>query len=59
LGLLRFIGVSECEHRGSGLNVGEAIQVGAQNVAPENEIHELAFTKDLDQSGSFELFDMM
>ncbi len=41
------------------LDSGESIQVGAQDVALQNEIGEFAFTNDLDQSGGFQFFHMM
>ena len=46
--------------RGSAtLNFRESAQVGAQNVALKDEIHELALANDLDQAGRLQLFDVM
>lgn len=46
-------------HGSAGLNFRESVQVGAQYVALEDEVHELAFANDMDQAGRLQLFDVM
>ena len=42
-----------------GLNFRESIQVGAQYIALEEEAGERAFTKNFDQAGRLQLFNVM
>src|SRR5438309_4892454 len=41
------------------LDFGEALQVGAQDVAAQADVHELARADDLHQAGRFQLLDVM
>src|SRR2546425_12739188 len=41
------------------LDFGETVQVGAQDVAAEAYVHELALADDLHQPGRFQLLDVM
>jgi len=43
----------------AGVGLRESIQVGAQNVALEDELGELALANDLDQAGCLQLFDVV
>jgi len=41
------------------LDFGETVQVGAQDIAAQGQIHELAVAGDLEQAGCFQLLDVM
>jgi len=42
-----------------GSNLREPLQVGAQSIALQEKVHELALANDLDEAGRLQLLDMM